>query len=148
MYRKILVPVDGSPTSTAGLAEAIRLAASLHATLRLVHVVEDFGLGPGAEAVVYLGGSLDLIRESGKQVLAQAQAQARAAGLTPESVMRETAGGRAAALIVEEAVTWGADLIVLGTHGRRGVERLIMGSDAEDIVRTAPAPILLVRSQS
>jgi len=147
MYRKILVPIDGSATSNAGLAEAIRLAASQQSALRLVHVAEDFKLVPGAEAVVYLGDTIDLMRESGKQILAQGEALARAAGLAPESVLRETVGGRAATLIVDEARTWGADLIVLGTHGRRGFERLIMGSDAEEIVRTTPVPILLVRTQ-
>ena len=147
MYSKILVPIDGSPPSAAGLAEAIRLATSLGAALRLVHVLEDFKLVPGAEAIVYLSNTLDLLRESGTKVLAQAEAQVRASGLTPESALCETMGGRAAPLIVEEAKRWGADLIVIGTHGRRGMQRLIMGSDAEEIVRTTHVPVLLVRSQ-
>ena len=61
--------------------------------------------------------------------------------------MLEHFGGQAASLIVEDAKKWKADLIVLGTHGRRGIRRLVMGSDAEEIVRTSPVPVLLVRSK-
>jgi nucleotide-binding universal stress UspA family protein len=147
VYDRILVPIDGSPASTAGLIEAIRLATSQGAALRLIHVLDDFRLVPASEAVVYLGNTVDLLREAGKAVLAAAEALVRESGLTPESAMPETMAGRAAPLIVEEARNWGADLIVLGTHGRRGVRRLIMGSDAEEVVRTAPVPVLLVRSQ-
>ena len=145
VYAKILVPLDGSPTSTAGLIEAIRLAKSEGATVRLVHVLDDFKFALVAEDVVYLGNTVGLLQEPGKEILAHAEALVREAGLVPESIMRETMGGRAGPVIVEEAIRWGADLIVLGTHGRRGVERLVMGSDAEEIVRTTPVPVLLVR---
>lgn len=145
-YRKILVPIDGSPTSNLGLVEAIRLAKSQSAALRLVHVLDELIMVPGAEAVVYLGNTVDLLREAGKQIIEKANALAREHGLEPESVMLEIMGGQAAEPIVKEAKQWGADLIVLGTHGRRGVTRLVMGSDAEEIVRTAPVPVLLVRA--
>ena len=144
-YRKILVPVDGSPASNRGLAEAIALARNQGATLRLVHVLDELILGPGAEAVVYLGNTVDLLREAGEQIVARAEAAAHASGLESESVILETTGGRAADSIVAEARACGADLIVLGTHGRRGARRLVMGSDAEEIVRTTPVPVLLVR---
>ena len=144
-YRKILVPVDGSPASNRGLAEAIALARNQGATLRLVHVLDELILGPGAEAVVYLGNTVDLLREAGEQIVARAEAAAHASGLESESVILETTGGRAADSIVAEARACGADLIVLGTHGRRGAKRLVMGSDAEEIVRTTPVPVLLVR---
>jgi nucleotide-binding universal stress UspA family protein len=145
VYRKILVPIDGSPTSNRGLIEAIELAKNQSATLRLVHVLDELILGPGAEAVVYLGNTVDLLREAGEQVVAKAEAVVQESGLKSESVILEIMGGRAADSIVEEANAWGADLIVLGTHGRRGARRLVMGSDAEEIVRTAPVPVLLVR---
>ena len=145
VYRKILVPIDGSLTSNRGLVEAVQLAKNQHATLRLVHVLDELILGPGAEAVVYLGNTVDLLREAGKQVVAKAEAVVRDSGLKSESVILEIMGGRAADSIVEEANDWGADLIVLGTHGRRGAKRLVMGSDAEEIVRTTPVPVLLVR---
>ena len=145
VYRKILVPVDGSPASNRGLVEAIGLAKNQGGALRLVHVLDELILWPGAETVVYLGNTVDLLREAGEQVVAKAEAAVQAAGLESESVILETAGGRAADAIVAEAKAWGADLIVLGTHGRRGAKRLVMGSDAEEIVRTAAVPVLLVR---
>lgn len=146
VYRKILVPIDGSATSTRGLIEAIELAKDQGAALRLVHVLDERILGLGAEAVVYLGNTADLLRETGEQLVAKAQAAAQASGLSPESAVLEITGGRAAEAIVAEAKRWQADLIVLGTHGRRGATRLVMGSDAEEIVRTAPAPVLLLRT--
>ena len=145
VYRNILVPIDGSPASNRGLAEAIRLAKDQRATLRLVHVLDELFLGPGAEAVVYLGNTVDLLREAGERVVAKAEAVVRQSGLEPESAVLEIMGGRAANYIVAEANAWQADLIVLGTHGRRGARRLVMGSDAEEIVRTASVPVLLVR---
>ena len=145
-YRRILVPVDGSPTSNLGLIEAVRLAKDQAATLRLVHVLDELIVVPGAEAVVYLRNTVDLLREAGQQIVDAATALVRRNGLDAESVVREIIGGRAAEAIVDEAKQWGADLIVLGTHGRRGVTRLVMGSDAEEIVRTAPVPVRLVRA--
>lgn len=145
VYRKILVPIDGSPASNRGLAEAITLAKDQGANLRLVHVLEQPILGPGAEAVVYLDNTADLLSEAGRELVARAEAAARESGLQSESRILENGGKRAADAIVAEAQAWGADLIVLGTHGRRGAERLIMGSDAEEIVRSSPVPVLLVR---
>ena len=68
-----------------------------------------------------------------------------AAGVGVDTVCRETFGGRLCDIVVEEATQWNADLIVIGTHGRRGVGRMLIGSDAEQIVRVAPVPVLLVR---
>ena len=148
VYRKILVPIDGSATSTRGLAEAIRLARDQRAALRLVHVLDELIVTPGAETVVYLDNTVDLLREAGEQILARAKTMVQEAGVQAECVVREIMGGRAADAVVAEARSWGADLIVLGTHGRRGVGRLVMGSDAEEVVRTAPVPVLLVRANA
>lgn len=145
-YRKILVPIDGSATSNRGLIEAIQLAKDQSARLRLVHVLDELILGPGAEAAVYLGNTVDLLREAGEQVVAEAEVRVQESGLQPESIILEVMGGRPAESIVAEANAWGADLIVLGTHGRRGARRLVMGSDAEEIVRTTPVPVLLVQT--
>jgi nucleotide-binding universal stress UspA family protein len=148
VYRKILVPIDGSPTANRGLAEAIKLAKDQRATLRLVHVLDELILGPGAEAVVYLGTTVDALRDMGKQLVEDAEKKVQASGLKAESVILEIMGGGAADSIIAEARTWRADLIVLGTHGRRGARRLVMGSDAEEIVRSAPMPVLLVRAEA
>lgn len=148
MYRKILVPVDGSQASKMGLKEAIRLAKNQKATLRLMHVVDELVVMPSAEGSVYIGDMLEGLRQAGKSILKAAQAQVRKQGLEAQSVLLETVGARAADLVVRQARKWGADIIVLGTHGRRGVRRLVMGSDAEEIVRTATVPVMLVRSRT
>ncbi len=149
MYKKILVPIDGSPASNLGLNEAIKLAKDQGAKLRLFHLVDEYVAVSSMDGVTLdTGDLLDALRQTGKKIVAKAEAQARRHGLTPESVMLESFGGRAADFIVQQAKKWGADLIVLGTHGRRGVKRLVMGSDAEQVIRTTPVPVLLVRSKT
>jgi nucleotide-binding universal stress UspA family protein len=149
MYKRILVPIDGSPTSTLGLNEAIKLAKDQGAKLRLFHLVDEYVAVSGADGTaLYAGDLFEVLRQSGKKIIEKAEALARRNGLTPESVMLESFGGRAADFIVQQANKWGADLIVLGTHGRRGVKRLVMGSDAEQVIRTTRVPVLLVRSKS
>lgn len=145
-YRRILVAVDGSPAAAKGLREAIRLAAEQGAQLSILHVVDQFyafapldGMAPGVDLV-------PSFREGGKRVLSKAQAAAAKQGVKAKVVMRETVGGPAADAIVREAKKQRADLVVLGTHGRRGVRRLVLGSDAEQVVRTASVPVLLVRA--
>lgn len=146
MYKKILVPVDGSPTSIRGLQEAIKLAKNQGAALQLIHVVDELLLDspyfPGIDHEVYRQSR----REGGQRLLSQMQAIAREHGIEADGLLRETVGGRAADLIVEAARSWPADLIVMGTHGRRGVQRLLMGSDAGVVVHLAPVPVLLVRA--
>ena len=145
MYQKILVPVDGSDTSLLGLNEAIRLAKNQKGALRLLHVVHDFLVAGGHGAAVYTSELRKELRERGEQILKDAAGVAHWQGVEPESRMVETPGGSVGAMIVEEAEKWPADLIVLGTHGRRGIRRLVMGSDAEYVVRTTPVPVMLVR---
>jgi len=144
-YRKILAAVDGSAASNKGLREALRLAKREGARLCLVHVVNEFYAFAGMDGPA----PVDLVpalREGGKKILANARRMAERAGIKPTLAMRETIGGPAADAIVREARKWGADLIVLGTHGRRGVRRLVLGSDAEQVVRTSRVPVLLVRA--
>ena len=145
-YRKILVAVDGSPAAAKGLHEAIRLAGEEGAQLSILHVVDEFyafatldGMAPGVDLV-------PAFRQAGQRVLEEARMAAEKAKLKVTAVMRETVGGPAADVIVAEADKQGADLIVLGTHGRRGVRRMVLGSDAEQVVRTASVPVLLVRA--
>ena len=146
MYQRILVPVDGSETSARGLAEAVRLAQLTGAQMRLLHVVDELSFALSAsEGLTLTGDVLNLLREAGAAVLAQAAATVRAAGLQVDTVLKDSFAGRVSDLVVAEAAAWPADLIVLGTHGRRGVGRLFMGSDAESIVRSAQTPVLLLR---
>ena len=145
MYKKILVPIDGSPTSKRGLAEAMRLAKHYKARVRLIHVVDVFIVTPTLESGRYVDDIQKSFREDGARLLKKTEALVRKHGLTVDSVMFEIVGGRAAEIIVAQAKKWRADIIVIGTHGRRGIRRLVMGSDAEEVVRTSPAPVLLVR---
>lgn len=148
MYRNILVGVDGSETSLRGLSEAIRLAKATGAQLLLVHVLNTLILDTEIASTAYYQALADEIRSSGLKVLAHAARVAREAGASFEQKMVEKAGAHAWKEIVAQANDWHADVIVLGTHGRRGLKRLVMGSDAELVVRHSPVPVLLVRDQT
>ncbi|MCA6216383.1 universal stress protein [Ideonella sp. B7] len=145
MYKKILVPVDGSPTAECGLNEAIKLAAGSSTALHLLYVVDQYPMLVDFAAAASYEEVQEDLRRYGKEVLAKALETAKAAGVSADSVEREVIGGRVADVVVEEAGKAGCDLIVMGTHGRRGLSRLTLGSDAELVVRHAPVPVLLVR---
>jgi nucleotide-binding universal stress UspA family protein len=148
MYQKILVPVDGSPTSMRGLQEAIKLAKLTGARLRLLHVVDQISFATGMEAATMVTGEmLQLLREGGEKLLEQAKARVEKAGVRVDTVLCDSIAGRVCDLVIEQAEAWRAGLIVLGTHGRRCVGRLLLGSDAEMIVRLATVPVLLVRAK-
>jgi len=146
MYKRILVPVDGSDTAARGLREAIGLAAEQKATLRLLHVIDDYPMLVELASVAAYEETMEHLRAYGRKQLASAQGSAQEAGLQVETQLRETTGQRVGDVIVEEARQSGCDLIVMGTHGRRGFSRMMMGSDAELVLRASPVPILLVRS--
>ncbi|HEY8250961.1 MAG TPA: universal stress protein [Burkholderiales bacterium] len=147
-YRKILVAVDGSPASSKGLREAIRLARAERAKLLILHVVDEFQAFAAMDGLVGAPGAdlLSALREGGKRILAKAVGIALKQKIKPKGILREMLSGPAAYPIVREARKLRADLIVLGTHGRRGVRRLVLGSDAEQVVRSASVPVLLVRT--
>jgi len=145
MYKRILVPVDGSETSLLGLQHAIRLAKDQKAKLRLLHVVHDYLIAEGRHSMVTSSYLLKELRERGQTILKEAASMALKRHVEAETQVVETLMGPIGASIVKCAQKWPADLIVLGTHGRRGIRRLVMGSDAEYVVRTAPVPVLLVR---
>ena len=144
MYQRIMVAVDGSETSGRGLQEAIKLAKDQQAKLAIVHVIDIvvvFGAGQ------FPGAYIDATREMAHDIIEQARKTALAAGIEPEIQSPEivTTGYHVADTIAERARDWKADLLVVGTHGRRGVSRWLIGSVAERVVRVAPCPLLLVR---
>ena len=147
MYEKILVPVDGSATSDLGLAEAIKLARLTGARLVLLHAIDTVAVAAIPDAAAAAARLFDAMRENGEQILARAGAVAANGGVGAESVLLDTLSGRVSDLVVEEARKRAADLIVMGTHGRRGVGRVLLGSDAEQVVRNASVPVLLVRAR-
>ena len=148
MYSKILVPVDGSPTSNQGLDEAIKLAKLTGASLKLLHVVDLWSFATVPEAGIGATPEvLTLLKDGGEAILAEARARVEGAGGRAETMLIDSLGGRVCDLVIDEATRWGAELIVIGTHGRRGVGRLVLGSDAEQVVRMSPVPVLLVRAR-
>jgi nucleotide-binding universal stress UspA family protein len=148
MYKKILVAIDGSPTAARGFKAALELAADQGALLQILHVVDERMPLMDTEAGAYLDEMIAMLRDSGRKVLARAEAEARKHGVTFKAVLAETMGLPVADIIVQQAKKLRANIIVLGTHGRRGVSRLVMGSDAEGVVRESPVPVLLIRSQA
>jgi nucleotide-binding universal stress UspA family protein len=151
MYQRILIPVDGSPTSERALQEAVKLAAGnppdARAQLRLIYVLEE-GYPLDAEGYAFIDYATlqEAMRKTGERVLAQAAKTVQRAGMTAETAVLDIPGERTANVIDGDAQSWKADLIVIGTHGRSGVGRLLMGSVAENVVRGASVPVLLVRT--
>ncbi len=146
MYHRIFVPIDSSETSQRGLAEAIKLAKLTGASLRIFHVVDELLFATGFEGfATYASDMIPQLKAAGQELLSRAQAKAVAGGVKVDTGLEETLGHRVSELAIEAAKAWHADLLVIGTHGRRGVSRLFLGSDAEQIVRLSPVPVLLVR---
>jgi len=146
MYQHILVAVDGSSTSDRALQEAIRLAKDQRATLHIVHVVDMVPLIWDVE-FTDSEGIQRALRQAGRAIIDRARETAKSAGIEAETQLAEigTPGQRVASRIVEAATTWPADVLVIGTHGRRGLDHLLLGSIAEGVMRLAPMPVLLVR---
>ena len=149
MFKRILVPVDGSRTSESGLKTALKLAKANGGTIWLLHVVEEnvFLFAGDYTSGVYLDQLFKDLVKLGKDILSRSAAMAKRQGVKTKTVLVEDLGARRVAdLIVLQARKCRAEVIVIGTHGRRGLQRVVMGSDAEQVVRTAPVPVLLVRS--
>ena len=146
MYQRIMVPVDGSETSRKALQEAIKLARQFGARLKLVHVVENARVFD-AEGMVDYAALREIAVKGGEQILARAQEMAEQAGITVETALLEAGGDRNENVIVTEARQWLAELVVIGTHGRSGISRLLFGSVAEGVVRGATMPVLLIRGE-
>jgi len=147
MYQRILVAIDGSATSGRALQEAIKLAA-VKAQLRLVYVIEEaYPLDAEGYAYIDYETLQEAVRSTGQRTLAEAAEKVRRSGATAETALLDVPGERIASVIDHEALNWKADLIVIGTHGRSGLSRLLLGSVAEGVVRGASVPVLLVRAE-
>jgi nucleotide-binding universal stress UspA family protein len=145
MYARILVPVDGSLPSECGLQEALRIAGAVKARLVLLNVVNEFPILTDPVALADYNKLLDILRSAGEELVAKASKAAAASGVDCETAVVDASNGHASSAIVAEAASRHCDLIVMGTHGRRGMRRLALGSDAELVVRHASVPVLLVK---
>ncbi len=146
MYKKLFVAIDGSEPSAAGLHEAIKLAQCDGGELHVVFVVyhpKTFG-----HPIVNLAAVEEALETEGRGVLDRAAAQAQAVGVTASTAMVAATREPIAATLLAEAVKWQADLIVMGTHGRRGFGRAVLGSVAENLLRVSTLPVLMVRAHA
>jgi nucleotide-binding universal stress UspA family protein len=148
MYKRILVPVDGSDTSNQALRTAIALAGEHLAVLRIVHVVEEMPVYVSMDTLPYPPAEyMEALREEGQKILDGAVASARQGKIETDGklVVLDHPGQRISDALEQEAEHWPADLIVVGTHGRRGFRRLLLGSVAENLIRISTKPVLLIR---
>jgi nucleotide-binding universal stress UspA family protein len=137
--------VDGSEPSNRGMFEAIHLAHDQQASLHFLFVACIYIPLLDMAGEFNVDRLTDMLRKSGEHVLKKAVAAAEAEGVKAEYSMRDSYEGRAGEAIVAKAHEWPADLIVMGTHGYRGFDHFVMGSDAEFVIRHSPAPVLLAR---
>lgn len=144
MYKSILLPVDGSPCSDVALEHGLRLAKTLGAKITLLHTVENpLGVYAVPETLAYNQELYETLKKSGQDILAKAKAKADALGVQSETKFLENTTPL-------EAILGGlqsCDLVVMGTHGRRGFDRWMFGSVAEGVLRHADKPCLMIRHQ-
>lgn len=147
MYPRIIVAVDGSHASLRALSEAIDVARALHSELRIVHALVPLSapLSTNPYAADYAGELLANVRSAGLKLLDDACAQAAKAGISAQKILYDDISVPVEEHILNATRGWSADLIVMGTRGRHGVERAMLGSSAETVSRSAPVPVLLVR---
>ncbi|WP_322047357.1 universal stress protein [Paraburkholderia sp. J67] len=148
MYEKIELAYDGSETSKQALAEALKIARLCGGHLRIVHVLDVVSLMSVGTGLTYVPAEMiDAYREDALKMLDAASSEARAASVPCETGVLEVQNmsDGVAQSLERDASSYRAQLVVLGTHGRRGVKRALLGSVAEQFVRIAQCPVLLVR---
>lgn len=142
LFKKILVPIDGSQTASKALDYALKLAQADQAEVRLVYCIDELSLLSNHE---YSGEIAQLARENGHKVLESGMALASTAKVKADTRLIDRVGQRLGESVADAAGEWGADLVVLGTQGRRGIGRVLLGSGAEQVMRMSPVPVLMVR---
>ena len=140
--KTILVPVDFGAASVAALDYAVELAAKLDARVHLLHVVGIMTLS-AEYGLAVTQPILDSLVESSQKELDRVATERTSKAMLAPTLLEV---GDARTIIVQVAERIHADLVVMGTHGRRGVKRVVLGSVAEHIARTAPCPVMLIRT--
>lgn len=142
MYKRILVAVDGSEIGNAALESAMQLAKAENSEIFVIHVLEyPTTYMPDVDYPIY-----DRLLQTGEQITKQADERMKQMGITGRSGVADNflTGRTTAEQIQHMADAYHADLVILGTHGRRGFRRLILGSVAEAFVRMSTRPVLLI----
>jgi len=145
MYRRILVPVDGSATAERGLKEAVALAKTCNASLVLLHVTENYPTAPDMAAAAAWQQVMAGLREQGRDLLERAHQATLEAHVASEARLEDAAASRVCDVIVDQARERHCDLIVMGAHGRGALAELLLGSIATRVVHLARMPVLLVK---
>ena len=148
MYRRILVAFDGSASANKALSAALEMASYFggRSVIRLIHVLDEMAYFTGLDP--YAGQSyspIGIMREAGTSILADGLAIVQSAGVQGDTVLVDRLGERLAEAVATEAADWDASLIVVGTHGRKGIGRMLLGSGAEQIIRLSTCPVLVLR---
>ncbi|HKZ59932.1 MAG TPA: universal stress protein [Candidatus Thermoplasmatota archaeon] len=139
----ILIAVDGSKASLQAARQGFQIAKAMGASVEIVNVLVYGGSGAKGAAATYWYSALPKLREDARSTLSQAVRDAESAKVPFEAKVLE--GHDAAVAIVQEAEEVHPRLIVVGSHGRTGIQRVLLGSVAEKVVRLAPCPVLVVR---
>jgi nucleotide-binding universal stress UspA family protein len=145
---KILIAIDGSDFSQAALQSVIARPWPPHTEVKVLHVVEPPSLLMGREMAgpdPEFEAVWNALREQAKDLVAKAAEKVRAAGLNVSIALVE---GDPKSQIIDVANEWHADMIVLGSHGRTGLGRFLMGSVSQDVVRHAHCSVEIVRTPS
>jgi len=143
MYKRILVPVDGSGTSNEALEAALQMARESGSCVRVVHSLDEFVYMSAREPG---GNPMQVAREQGSKVLQDAVGAARTAGVPCDAQLVDARGRRLGEVVADQARSWGADLVVVGTHGHNGPSPMLLGSGAAQVARCAPTPVLVHRT--
>ena len=125
-----------------------QMACDSGGRVRIIHVIEGSAYNTGVvQSQSFPGDMMGSIRTAASKILEDAQGLAQPYGVETDTQLFDTFDGRLAEVVGDAATEWEADLIVVGTHGRRGIGRILMGSGAEQILRHAPIPVLVIRAQ-
>ncbi len=144
MFKHILLPVDGSSTSLMAVEKVRGLAQAFSSTVTAIYVIDPYAFsGVGADFAYGQAQYLSAATAEANEALKSATEMLASAGITVQaSIIESHAIYRG---ILETASSVGADLIVMGSHGRRGLEKLVLGSVAAQVLAHAHLPILVVR---
>ncbi|EYC52123.1 universal stress protein UspA [Hylemonella gracilis str. Niagara R] len=144
MFKHILIPVDGSPTAQKAVEKAAGLAQAFGCRVSAVYVIDPYPFtGLGGDFAYGQAEYLMAAETEAREVVTAAQAALAAAGVEARTeVVQAHAIWRG---IIDAAQAHGADLIVMGSHGRRGLEKLVLGSVAQRVLTHSPLPVLIVR---
>jgi nucleotide-binding universal stress UspA family protein len=148
MYKRIMVAIDDSFMTSKVLGAAIELARTTGAQLAICHAVDETIFAQRNVAMMLpnsVGKAEYKMRLGAQGLLGKATETARAAGVEAEARLIESEEKHVSDMLAEASSEWNADLLIVGTHGRRGVERFFVGSVAERLVRKAETSLLLIR---